>query len=140
VCSSDLSATTSLTGFARAGTALANPVRLVVADPHADDDRGVEADKPRVAIVVRRPGLATDRTVHAKPPRGCAGAAIDHVLEHRQHLKGDLRRQHLLRLDVGAMHSLAVGVLDLDESAWMNAVAKRREDGKRGGEIQRGDE
>src|SRR5258707_1227816 len=34
---------------------LANFLRLIEARPYADDHGGVEADKPRVAVVVRRP-------------------------------------------------------------------------------------
>ena len=75
--------------------------------------------------------------MHAQPPRRRARPAIDHVLEHRQHLKRDLRRQHLLALDVHAGHRVAVGVLDRHETARTDAIPERREDGVRGGEIER---
>src|SRR5204863_2816112 len=47
---------------ARAGTAGDDSLGLIEADPYADDDRGVEADEPRVVVVVRGSGLAANRT------------------------------------------------------------------------------
>ena len=48
---------------------------LVVADPDADRDVGIEADEPRVGVVVGRAGLAADRPVERRRLR--RGAALD---------------------------------------------------------------
>jgi hypothetical protein len=48
----------------RSGTTCADTCRLVVTDPDPSDDRGVEANEPRVVIVVRGSRLATDGTMH----------------------------------------------------------------------------
>ena len=55
-------------GSAALGAALAVAERLllVVADPHADRDVGIEADEPRVGEVVGRAGLAAERPVERR--------------------------------------------------------------------------
>src|SRR6185369_4480283 len=74
----------------RSGAACADTCRLVVTDPDPGDDCGVEANEPGIVIIVGRARLAGNGTMHTKRARGCAGAAIDDVLEHRQHLKRHL--------------------------------------------------
>src|SRR5258705_1117058 len=123
-----------------ARTAFPDACRLVVAHPHASDDRGVEADEPGIVIVVGGSRLAADGTVHAKPARCCAGAPIDDVLEHRQHLKRDLWCEHLLGFDVGAMHEIAVGVVHFDKPARPDAVTESREHRIGRGQFERCDE
>jgi hypothetical protein len=105
--------------------------------PHTRDDGRIEANEPGVAIVVRRTGLPANAPctpslrADAPVPRSMTS------LEHRQHLKCDLRREDLLALDVGAMHALPIGVLDVDDAARVNAIAERRKHRVRGCEIQR---
>src|SRR5262245_12237583 len=113
----------------RSGTAGADTCRLVVTDPHPSDDRGVEANEPGIVIIVGRSRLAADGTMYTKRARWCAGAAIDDILEHRQHLKRNLWCEYLLGLDIGAMQQVAVGVMNLNKAARAHTIAERRKDG-----------
>src|SRR6185436_19350854 len=54
---------------ASSGAALPDCLRLIEAGPHADDDRRVETDEPRVAVVVCRAGLAADGPAQSIRPR-----------------------------------------------------------------------
>src|SRR5271168_552560 len=113
------------------GLVLTEAVRLVVTDIDTGGEVGGEAFEPRVAEIVRGPGLAGDRAAHPLYRR--AGAALDHSLHHRDHLIGRAGVRHLLtrirdhrhrlmvpvdiatpiaRAIVGAVNGLAVAVLD----------------------------
>src|SRR5687768_4536690 len=56
-------------GDASAGASLPDGLRLIEASPHADDNRRVETDKPRVAVVICRAGLAADGSAQPVRPR-----------------------------------------------------------------------
>src|SRR4029079_5049702 len=72
-----------------AGVAFAHRRRRVVAHENAHDHVGRIADEPGVLFLVRRAGLAGERTVERLERRG--GAALDDAFEHGGHLIGRVR-------------------------------------------------
>src|SRR6185436_19965061 len=85
-----------------AGHAIGRAV-VVVADPNAGDEIAGVADKPSVAIIVGGAGLAGDP--HAVDHRAPAGAFLGGLVHHKDHVHGNLFRQHLARLRAVAIEA-----------------------------------
>ena len=79
-----------------AGLVVADRLALVVAHPDADGDVGIEADEPRVAVVVGRPGLAAERP--AQLARRRAGAALHDAAQEVRHHERRVGADGILRL------------------------------------------
>ena len=86
---------------------------ILTADPASADQRGGEADKPSVGVVLRRTGLATCRHLQSVlEARTYARAMIHHVAEHIDHLVGCQFGYDLSLLRVERSDDIALFVLD----------------------------
>ena len=72
-------------GRQRAARHLVHRRVVVVAEPHPGDEVGGIADKPGVAVILGRPGLAGDRP---RQRGASSGAVIDDPAQHRIHCPG----------------------------------------------------
>ena len=96
-----------------AGLVVADRLLLIEADPDADRDVRIEADEPRVGVVVGRAGLAAERPVergrlHAVPRRTTPSQQVRH----------DERRvgaDRVLRLRTVLFEHVAFAIRDLDD-------------------------
>src|SRR5271168_3007910 len=69
---------------------------LIETGPHHSQQVRRESGEPRVLGIVGRAGLACGRASESHRARACAGAVIDHVLEHELHHVCELGRDDLL--------------------------------------------
>ena len=106
---------------AQAGTATvpANPrfmifLFLIVAEPHAGDERRRVADEPRIAVIVGRAGLARGGQLEPFRARAAPGAAIHHVGQHARHQVGGARPHRAMRpaLERALPDEIAVAIFD----------------------------
>ena len=110
----------------RAGLAVADRLLLVVADPDADRDVRIEADEPRVGVVVHGAGLAGERPVERV--RGRARAALHDAAQQVGHHEGGVGADRIARLRAAFLEqrALAVGDRRRQERLHADAVIRKR--------------
>ena len=95
-------------GSRRARLAVAQRLLLVVPEPHADRDVGIEADEPRVGVLVHRPRLARDRPVERG--RGGRRASRRDALQQRRHHVGRVGADRVVRLGMVLLEHVALAI------------------------------
>ena len=119
---------------------------VIEAHPRQREHARREADEPRVALVVRRPGLPRRDLAKAERARAGRGAAIEHAFHHVDQDVHVARREDLHRLDVAAGGDDAVAIVgDESNRAQRQARADARDGGERvrhldGGDADRAEE
>src|SRR5579863_7204813 len=113
---------------------------VVVAHPNRSDEISRVTDEPAIAPIVGGAGLAAGR--YAVELRAAAGAVLYHRVLHLDHVKRDLRGDHLpwfRTVTVEAPHQLAGIGTNLEGGVRRDGAAEIGKSGVRDGVLDNGD-
>jgi len=113
---------------------VADRLSLVVPHPDADRDIRIEADEPRVAVVVGRPGFSSKRPSEF----GCrtGGPALHHAAQQVGHHERRVRPDGILGFRLALFEHVSVAVGNLQNGIRVHADAPVRKHRIRRGHVQ----